>query len=52
MTSTTVDTVAHETEGGSKKRSSKVEEQRGTAAAWEAESTLVDKVVQETEDAP
>ena len=43
------DTVAHETEGGSKKRSSKVEEQRGTAAAWEAESMLVDKAVQETE---
>ena len=29
--------VAHETEGGSKKRSSKVEEQRGTAAVQETE---------------
>ena len=43
------DTVAHETEGGSKKRSSKDDEQRGTAAALEAESTLVDTVMHETE---
>ena len=47
--STLVENVAQETEGGSKKRSSKVEEQRGTAAAREAESTLVDKSVQDTE---
>ena len=47
--STLDDTVAHETEGRSKKRSSKDDKQRGTAAALEAESTLVDTVAHETE---
>ena len=47
--STIVDTVAHQTEGRSKKRSSKDDDQRGTAAALGAESTLVDTVVHETE---
>ena len=37
------------TEGGSKKRSSKDDEQRGTAAALVADSTLVDTVMHETE---
>ena len=44
-----VETVAQETEGRSKKRSSKVDNQRGTAAASEAESTLVDTAAHETE---
>ena len=47
--STLVETVAQETEGRSKKRSSKDDSQRGTAAALEAESTLVDTVAHETE---
>ena len=47
--STFVETVAQETEGRSKKRSSKDDNQRDTAAASEAESTLVDTVVHETE---
>ena len=47
--STPVETVAQETEGRSMKRSSKVDNQRGTAAAAEAESTPVDTVAQETE---
>ena len=44
-----MDTLAHETEGGSKKRSSKDDEQRGTAAASVADSALVDTVLLETE---
>ena len=44
-----VDTVAHETGSGSKKRSSKDDEQRGFAAALEAEGTLVDTVLHKTE---
>ena len=47
--STLVVNVAQETEGRSKKRSSKDDNQRDTAAALEAESTLVDTVVHETE---
>ena len=47
--STLVVTVPQETEGGSKKRSSKDDNQCDTAAALEAESTLVDTVVHETE---
>ena len=47
--STLVETVAQETDGRSKKRSSKDDNQRDTAAASEAESTLVDTVAHETE---
>ena len=45
--STLVETAAQETEGRSKKRSSKDDNQRSTAAALEAESTLVGTVVHE-----
>ena len=47
--STLVVTVAQETEGRSKKRSSKDDNQCDTAAASEAESTIVDTVAHETE---
>ena len=47
--STLVETVAQETEGRSKKRNSKDDNQRDTAATLEAESTLVDTVAHETE---
>ena len=47
--STLVVTVAQETEGRSKKRSSKDDNQCDTAAASEAESTIVDTAAHETE---
>ena len=47
--STLVVNVAQETEGRSKKRSSKDDNQRDTAAASEAGSTIVDTVAHETE---
>ena len=47
--STLVETEAQETEGRSKKRSSKDDNQCDTAAASEAESTIVDTVAHETE---
>ena len=49
--STLVETVAQDTEGRSKKRSSKDDNQRDAAAASEAESTLVDTVAHETHEA-
>ena len=45
---TTVDTVAHESEGGSMKHSSN-DEQRVTAAASMDENALVDTMLPETE---
>ena len=48
--STLVENVAQETEGKSKKRSSKDDSERNTAAASEAGSTIVDTVAHETEN--
>ena len=47
--STLLENVAQETEGKSKKRSSKDDSERNTAAALEAECTLVNTVMHETE---